>query len=153
MVTAQPAPIAAPAPAPPFRDLGDLDGTYLWLGPVGSIALDGDGTDSAFGGVAALTVVHERQPIAVRGLAFTATRRAGADRGHLSLEAVAGLGARLGFSAGAMLDVSALAHPALGATAAVWGLLGPTVIGRAGWTSEGWTLTAGVAILLPARRW
>lgn len=149
-------PAPAPAPAtttPPFRALGDLDGTYLWLGPIGSIALDRDGGDSAFGGVAAVTVVREARRVAVRGVAFTAVRRADADRGQLALEAVAGLGSHLGISLGPMLDVAALAHPAVGATVGVWSMLGPTLTARAGWTGDGWTLTAGLAILLPARRW
>ena len=149
--------VAQPTPASPMRARADLDGMYAWLGPVGAAEGDGAGIDSAFGATVAITQVRERRLLATRGLAVTAMRRGAARTGALALEAVAGTrlgrGPHLGLTLGPALALAADRHPRAGLTASIWTLVGPTFFVRAFATGDGWELSAGLSILLPARRW
>src|SRR5262249_15351027 len=58
---ARPQPVVvAPSHAKPSWD---LDGTYLWLGPIGAASYLDAKWDSTFGGEAAIVVIRERAPI------------------------------------------------------------------------------------------
>lgn len=155
---AQPAPSLPPTSAPTqLRPLHDLDGTYLWLGPIAALSFDRGMLDGEFGGMLALTRVREHDALATTGLTLAATRRAATEVGIVALEGIAGVrpghAPHLGVTVGPALQFQATAHPRLAATASLWTMVGPTLFLRGLATADGVEVSAGLAILLPARRW
>ena len=151
---------AAPHPVvvPPatFQPSWDLDGTYLWLGPVGAASFFDAGWDSTFGGEAAIVVVREQAPLGLAGVNLGASRWTERGGGRLWIDGLVGtrlLGRMMGASLGPILELSELAHPKLGASIGVWGFAGITPFARVGAVSNlGMFAELGVHIALPVLR-
>jgi len=129
-----------PAPAPPappltFRPSWDLDGTYLWLGPIGAASRIDNQWDSTFGGDAALVRIREHDAIGAIGGTFGASKWTVRGGGRLWLDALVGtqvLGHMVGASAGPIVELSDLARPKYGGSVGLWGFVGVTPFVRVG---------------------
>ena len=158
------APIGTPPDPPPraqpikvsparFRPSWDLDGTYLWLGPVGAASHVDQRWDSTIGGQAAVGVVREQAPISFVGAALGASRWTARGGGRIWLDGAIGtraLGPLVGASLGPLLELSELAHPRLGASIGVWGYAGVAPFARLGAVSGlGFFAEVGIYLALP----
>jgi hypothetical protein len=143
-------------PQATFRPSWDLDGTYLWLGPIGAASYIDARWDSTFGGEAAVVVVHEHEPLALAGVNLGASRWTERGGGRIWVDGLLGtyLARRMmGASLGPILELSELAHPRLGASIGVWGFAGITPFARVGTVSNlGMFAELGVHIALPVLR-
>lgn len=150
------APRTVVVPPATFRPSWDLDGTYLWLGPIGAASFVDDKWDSTFGGEAAVVVVREGAPVGAAGVNLGASRWTERGGGRVWLDGLVGtrlLGRMLGASVGPILELSELAHPRLGASIGVWGFAGITPFARAGAVSNlGMFAELGIHIALPVLR-
>jgi hypothetical protein len=149
-----PARSAAPHVSPgQFGPSWDLDGTYLWLGPMGTATHVDTDWDSTIGGQAAVTRVRERNALAAVGGAFGASLWTERRGGRLWLDVIAATrigGWMVGASAGPILELHSTQHPRVGGTVAVWGFVGITPFARVGAVDElGWFGELGVCIALP----
>jgi hypothetical protein len=164
MLTAAPAAAddAVPAqPDPALRYTGDLDGEYVFLGPLGGAVNIEDAWDSAFGGQLAIVRVRERRALSAAGLLFAANRYAERDGGRVWMEglvgtrAIPGLGRTLvGLSVGPALELGTVQHPRAGVTGAAWVFAGVIPYLRAGTFDEaGSYVELGLALALPVGRW
>ncbi len=151
---------AAPHPAvvPPgtFTPSWDLDGGYLWLGPVGAASYLDAKWDSTFGAEAAIVVVRERDALGLLGANLGASRWSARGGGRVWLDALIGtsvLGHMMGASLGPILELSQLESPKIGASIGVWGFAGITPFARIGEVSDlGMFAELGVHIALPVLR-
>lgn len=142
-------------PATNFRPSWDLDGTYLWLGPLGAATYADDGWDSTIGGQIAIVVVRERRSLAAIGGSFGASLWTERGGGRLWLDAIAGtrLGKMIGISAGPVVELSNERHPRFGGSVGIWSFLGVTPFARVGFVDElGGFAEVGLQIALPAIR-
>lgn len=152
-----PARTSSPSVGPDrFRPSWDLDGFYLFLGPVGAAsAVDAD-WDSTFGGDLALVRIRERAPLAAVGIDAGASLWTARDGGRIWVDAVAGtrLGSRIyGVTAGPLVEFSELAHPRIGGSFGIWGFFGITPFARVGAVDElGMFAEVGIHIALPVYR-
>jgi hypothetical protein len=153
------APVAPqPAVVPPgtFGPSWDLDGTYLWLGPIGAASFVDAKWDSTFGGEAAVVVVRERAPLGLFGANLGASRWTERGGGRVWVDGLVGtalLGHMMGASLGPILELSPLAHPRLGASIGAWGFAGITPFARVGAVSNlGMFAEVGIHIALPVVR-
>jgi hypothetical protein len=153
----------APPPAQPvvvpratFTPSWDLDGVYLWLGPVGAASYVDAQWDSTFGGEAALVVVRERERLALVGVNLGASRWTVRGGGRVWLDGLIGsrpLGRMVGASIGAILELSDFARPRIGASIGVWAFAGVTPFVRIGAVSDlGMFAELGLHIALPVLR-
>lgn len=153
------------APAPPVPVVvpratllpsWDLDGTYLWLGPIGAASYLDATWDSTFGGEAAIVVVRERARLGLVGANLGASRWTARGGGRIWLDGLVGthlLGRMMGASVGPMLELSEVVHPKLGASIGVWGFLGVTPFARVGVVTDlGMFAELGIHIALPVLR-
>jgi hypothetical protein len=151
---ARPDPVVVP-PAT-FRASWDLDGTYLWLGPIAAASLLDATWDSTIGGEAALVVVHERAPLGLVGLDLGASRWTERGGGHVWVDGLIGThlaGRMMGASLGPIVELSDLAHPRIGGSIGVWVFAGITPYARIGAvTNLGMFAELGVHIALPVLR-
>lgn len=157
--TTQITPDPPPAPrtihvAPPrFTPSWDLDGLYLWLGPVGAASYVNAAWDSTFGGEAALVAVRERSPIALAGIDLGASRWTARGGGRVwvdGLIATRVLGFMMGASLGPILELSELAHPRFGGSVGLWGFAGIAPFVRVGAVAElGMFAEIGIHVALP----
>jgi hypothetical protein len=160
--SADPAPIEPDAPArsgpvvvPPgtFRPSWDLDGLYLWLGPVGAASHVDSKWDSTFGAEAVVVVVHEAAALGLYGVDLGASRWTARGGGRIWLDGVVGTrwsGRMIGASLGPMVELSDLERPKLGASIGVWGYAGIAPFVRVGAVSDlGMFAELGVHIALP----
>jgi len=143
-------------PRATFRPSADLDGTYLWLGPIGAASFIADKWDSTFGGEAAVVVVREHAPLGLVGANLGASRWTVRGGGRVWVDALVGthlLGRMMGASVGPILELSEIAHPRLGASVGVWGFAGITPFVRVGSVSQlGMFAELGIHIALPVLR-
>lgn len=143
-------------PAAKLPPTWDLDGTYLWLGPVGAASYLDARWDSTFGGEATLVVVRERAPIGLAGASLGASRWTARGGGRLWVDGLLGthlLGHLMGISLGPILELSELAHARPGASIGVWGFAGIAPFARLGTVSDlGMFAEVGVHIALPVLR-
>lgn len=156
------APDAPDAPQPvivpraTFRPSSDLDGTYLWLGPVGAASFIDARWDSTFGAEAAVVAVHEHAPLGLFGATLGASRWTVRGGGRIWVDGLVGthlLGRMMGASLGPILELSEIAHPRLGASIGIWGFAGITPFVRVGSVSQlGMFAELGVHIALPVLR-
>ncbi len=150
------APRTVVVPRATFTPSWDLDGTYLWLGPLGAASYVDAKWDSTFGGEAAVVVVREREALGVLGGNFGATLWTERGGGRIWLDGVLGtrlLGRMMGASIGPILELSELAHPRLGASIGMWVFAGITPFARVGAVSNlGMFAELGVHIALPVLR-
>jgi hypothetical protein len=148
---------AQPVTVPPatFRPTWDLDGTYLWLGPVGAASHIDARWDSTFGAEAAVVVVRERAPLGLVGATLGASRWTGRGGGRVWVDGLVGtrLGRMMGISLGPILELSELAHPRPGASLGVWCFTGITPFARIGAVINlGMFAEVGIHIALPVLR-
>jgi hypothetical protein len=150
------APRTVVVPPATFRPSWDLDGTYLWLGPLGAASLVDAKWDSTFGGEAAVVVVREGAPVGLAGGNLGASRWTERGGGRIWLDGLVGtrlLGRMMGASLGPILELSELAHPRLGASIGVWAFAGITPFARVGAVSNlGMFAELGIHIALPVLR-
>ena len=147
-----------PITVPPanFPPTSDLDGTYLWLGPLGAASWIADRWDSTFGADAAITVVRERAPVALVGADLGASRWTARGGGRVWVDGLIGThlnGHMIGASLGPIVELSALSHPRFGASIGVWGFAGITPFARLGTIADlGMFAEIGIHISLPVLR-
>lgn len=169
-VTAQPSntglqPVVPDAPARkgpvvvPPSDLppsSDLDGIYVWLGPVGAASYVDHAWDSTFGADLAVIVVREHEALGAYGVTVGGSRWSARGGGRVWVDGLAAthlLGHMIGASLGPILEVSDLAHPRFGGSIGVWGFAGITPFARVGVVSElGMFAELGIHIDLPVLR-
>ncbi len=136
-----------------FRPSWDLDGLYLWLGPIGAAGYVETRWDSAFGVEATIGVVREGAPLGLIGVNVGASRWTRRDGGRIWLDGVVGtriLGRMLGASLGPIVELAELARPRLGASVGLWGYAGIAPFVRVGGVSDlGMFAELGVHIALP----
>jgi hypothetical protein len=154
-VTAPPA-RSAPASGPAFGPTSDLDGTYLWLGPIGAASRIDARWDSTFGAETALVVVRERERIGALGANLGASRWTARGGGRVWVDGLIGTrlaGHLAGISLGPIVELSDLAHPRPGGSLGVWAFAGITPFVRVGAVAElGMFAEFGVHISLPVLR-
>jgi len=156
--SAAPSSAAPPIGVPPtsFAPSWDLDGTYLWLGPLGAASRIDAQWDSTFGADLALVVVRERSPLALVGGNLGASRWTERGGGRVWVDGLLGthlLGHMLGVSLGPIVELSELQHPRPGASIGVWGFAGVTPFARLGAVADhGIFAEIGVHIALPVLR-
>jgi hypothetical protein len=159
---------AAPAAAPPIvvprpvvvpraslPPSWDLDGTYLWLGPIGAASFL-DKWDSTVGAEAAVVVVRERAALGLAGVNVGASRWTVRGGGRVWIDGIFGtrlLGRMMGASIGPIVELSNVVHPKLGGSIGVWGFVGITPFARVGAVTDlGMFAELGVHIALPVLR-
>ena len=149
---------AAPPVVVPRASLApswDLDGTYLWLGPIGAASFL-DKWDSTVGAEAAVVVVRERAALGLAGVNVGASRWTERGGGRVWIDGIFGtrlLGRMMGASIGPMVELSNVVHPKLGASIGVWGFVGITPFARVGAVTDlGMFAELGVHIALPVVR-
>ncbi|HET7504652.1 MAG TPA: hypothetical protein VFK02_26705 [Kofleriaceae bacterium] len=151
---AAPRPVVVPRAS--FRPSWDLDGTYLWLGPIGAASHIDARWDSTFGGDAAFIVIHERERLGALGIDLGASRWTARGGGRVWLDGLAGTalaGRMMGVSLGPLLELSEIAHPRLGASIGMWAFVGITPFVRVGAVSNlGFFAELGIHIALPVLR-
>jgi hypothetical protein len=149
-------PGAAPVPPATFRPSWDLDGTYLWLGPLGAASRIDARWDSTFGADAAVVVVRERAPLALVGGDLGASRWTARGGGRVWVDGLIGthlLGHLAGISLGPIVELSDIAHPRPGGSVGVWGFAGVTPFARVGSVANlGMFAEVGLHIALPVMR-
>ncbi|MGE0396304.1 MAG: hypothetical protein AB7T06_06265 [Kofleriaceae bacterium] len=142
-------------PAAHFRPSWDLDGTYLWIGPLGAASYTDGDWDSTVGGQVSIIRVRERRSLGAIGASFGASMWTARGGGRLWLDAIAGtrLGKMIGVSAGPILELSDERHPHVGGSVGAWAFLGVTPFARVGFVEElGGFAEVGLHIALPAIR-
>lgn len=152
-----PARHAEPAtdPVSGLRPSWDLDGTYLWLGPVGAASRVDAAWDSTFGADLAVVRVRERARLGVVGVTAGASLWTERDGGRIWIDGIVGtrLGRMVGLTAGPIVELAALAHARLGASIGVWTFVGVTPFARLGYVEDlGGFGEVGVHIALPVLR-
>jgi hypothetical protein len=146
---------SAPAVVPraQLRPSSDLDGLYLWLGPVGAASYVDATWDSTFGAEAALVAVHEAAALGLVGVDLGASRWTARGGGRIWLDGLVGTrwsGRMIGASLGPMVELAELERPKLGASIGVWGYAGIAPFVRLGGVSDlGMFVELGVHIALP----
>lgn len=156
--SATPSPALPPITVPPanFTPSWDLDGTYLWLGPLGAASHVDAQWDSTFGADLAVVVVRERAPIGLVGLDLGASRWTERGGGRVWVDGLMGthlLDRMMGISLGPLVEFSDLTHPRLGASFGVWGFAGVTPFARLGAVRDlGMFAEIGIHIALPVLR-
>jgi hypothetical protein len=156
-VTAVTDPRGAPG-SPPVRlpPTSDLDGTYLWLGPLGAASHVDARWDSTFGVDAAVVVVREQARLALLGGDLGASRWTARGGSRLWVDGLVGtylLGPLTGISLGPIVELSDVAHPRLGGSVGVWGFAGITPFARVGGIANlGMFAEVGIHIALPVLR-
>jgi hypothetical protein len=146
-------PTVGPSRLPPSED---LDGFYVWLGPVGAASRVDAAWDSTFGADLSIVRVREGAALGVIGASAGASRWSERGGGRVWLDGVIGtrLGGRMyGASAGPILELSELAHPRLGGSAGVWAFFGVAPFARLGVVGGlGPFVEVGVHLTLPVFR-
>jgi hypothetical protein len=139
-----------------FRPSWDLDGYYLWLGPIGAASVVESDWDSTFGGDLAVVRIREREPLSAIGMTAGASLWTERGGGRVWLDALVGtrLGSRIyGASIGPLFELSDVQHPRLGGSVGVWAFFGVTPFVRVGTVDElGPFVDVGVHIALPVYR-
>jgi fructose-specific component phosphotransferase system IIB-like protein len=149
---------AHPVTVPPstLPPTWDLDGTYVWLGPVGAASHIDARWDSTFGAEAAVVAVHERESLGLVGANLGASRWTARGGGRVWVDGLVGthlLDHMMGISLGPILELSDLAHPRPGASIGVWGFAGITPFARLGAVANlGMFAEVGLHISLPVLR-
>ncbi|HEY0192854.1 MAG TPA: hypothetical protein VGC42_17170 [Kofleriaceae bacterium] len=143
-------------PAPDLPPTSNLDGIYLWLGPVGAASYVDHAWDSTFGADAAVVIVREHAPLAAYGVTLGASRWTARGGGRVWVDGLVGthlLGELIGASLGPILELSDLAHPRYGGSIGIWGFAGITPFARLGAVSGlGMFAELGIHIDLPVLR-
>ena len=139
-----------------LRPTWDLDGLYLWLGPIAAAShVDAD-WDSTFGGDLAIVRVRERSLVSAVGVDAGASLWTARGGGRIWLDAVIGtrIGNRIyGITAGPLVEFGDTQHPRYGGSVGTWAFFGITPFVRVGTVQElGAFVDVGVHIALPVFR-
>jgi hypothetical protein len=147
-------PVVGPSRFPPTSN---LDGLYVWLGPVGAAGRLDAIWDSAFGADLSVVRVREGAGLGAIGASAGASRWTERGGGRLWLDGVAGtrLGGRMyGASLGPLIELAELAHPRIGGSVGLWAFFGPTPYARVGIVEGGGAFVEiGLHLALPVFRW
>ena len=134
----------------------DLDGTYLWLGPIGAASRVDAKWDSTFGADGSIVVVRERARLALIGANLGASRWTARGGGRVWVDGLFGtylLGPLTGISLGPIVELSDVTHPRFGGSIGVWGFAGITPFARVGGIANlGMFAEVGIHIALPVLR-
>ena len=134
----------------------DLDGTYLWLGPVGAAGHLAGQWDSAFGVDASVVRVREHERLGAIGGSFGAARWTSHDGGRLWLDLLVGTpiaGHMVGVSAGPLVELNATHHAQVGGAVGVWGFAWITPYAKVGTAGDlGAFVELGIHVALPVIR-
>ncbi|HWU89791.1 MAG TPA: hypothetical protein VN253_21160 [Kofleriaceae bacterium] len=152
-----PPPRRAPVVGPSrLGSTADLDGLYVWLGPVGAASRVRSEWDSTFGVDLAVVRVREGATLGAVGASAGVSRWSERGGGRIWLDGVAGtrLGGRMyGASAGPIVELSELAPPRVGASVGVWAFFGVTPFARLGAVGDlGTFVEVGLHLSLPVLR-
>ena len=104
-----------PAAHPPSTD--DLDGFYIWLGPMGAASHIAMTWDSTIGASLSVMRVREGDMVSAIGGSFGASKWTERDGGRIWVDGLAAtrvLGWMVGVTAGPMIELAELHHPRLG---------------------------------------
>ena len=138
-----------------FAKTSDLNGLYLWLGPLGAASYVDADWDSTIGADATLLRVRE-SALAVIGGSFGGSRWTERGGGRLWVDAIAGtrwFGRIVGVSAGPIVELADLEHPRFGASLGIWAFVGIAPYVRVGSVQELGTFgEVGIHIALPVYR-
>ncbi len=145
--------VVPPASIPPTSD---LDGFYVWLGPVGAASRIAGHWDSTLGVEGAVMTVHEHALLGVAGVNLGASRWTARGGGRVWVDGLLGthlLGHMLGASLGPIVELSDLDHPRVGGSIGLWGFAGITPFARIGVVDQlGMFAEVGIHIALPVLR-
>ncbi len=133
----------------------NLDGLYLWLGPIGAATRIEGMWDSTVGGDLSVVRIRERDLVGALGLSVGASRWTERGGGRLWADAIAGtrIGRMVGVSAGPILELDELSHPRFGGSVGAWVFLGVTPYVRVGIVDKlGGFVELGLHIALPVLR-
>lgn len=151
-----PARISEPAVPPDHHPPSwDLDGLYVWLGPMGAASHVEQTWDSTIGGSLSVVRVREGSLLGAIGASFGGSRWTVRGGGRVWLDLIAGtrIGRMVGVSAGPLLELSELSHPNIGGSVGLWAFVGVTPFVRAGVVTElGGFVEIGLQIALPVIR-
>ena len=143
-------------PTPVLRNSADLDGTYVWLGPVGAASYVDSQWDSTFGVDASVVRVREHELVSEIGGSLGLVAWTARGGGRLTADLLVGtssLGVPLGLTAGPLVELNDYAHPRVGGSVGVWGFALVTPFARVGVVeSLGTFAEIGVHIALPVFR-
>ena len=146
----------AVGPSSGLRPSADLDGLYVWLGPVGAAGRIDAVWDSVFGADLTILRVREGAALGAVGASAGASLWTERDGGRIWLDGVAGarLGGRMyGASLGPLVELAALAHPRIGGSIGLWAFFGVTPYARAGMVQDlGTFVEIGLHLALPVLR-
>jgi len=146
-------PAVGPSRLPPSED---LDGLYIWLGPVGAAGRLDAAWDSAFGADLSIVRVRERARLGAIGVTAGASLWTERDGGRIWLDGIVGtrIGGRMyGASLGPLLELAELAHPRVGGSVGLWAFFGVTPYARAGVVEDlGGFVELGLHLALPVFR-
>jgi hypothetical protein len=151
-----PPPRSAPAIPPVPGPSWDLDGLYLWVGPVGAAGWVDARWDSTFGADATVIAIRERAALGALGATLGGSRWTVRDGGRVWFDGLVGtrlFGHMVGGSAGPLVELSDLAHPRLGGSIGAWVFCGVTPYAKLGAVDGlGAFVELGLHIALPALR-
>ena len=144
------------SPPPVLKPSWDLDGIYVWLGPVGAAGYEAQTWDSAFGGDATFLRVREHQAIAGLGGTLGASKWTTHEGGQVWLEGLIATelgGHMVGASLGPLVEISEYANPQLGGAVGIWAFAGLTPYVKVGVIDTlGGFVELGVHFALPVFR-
>jgi hypothetical protein len=147
-------PAIGPSALPPSWD---LDGLYVWLGPLGAAGRLEGAWDSTFGADLSIVRVREAAPLGAVGVSAGASRWTERGGGRIWLDALAGtrLGGRMyGASLGPLVELAELEHARIGGAVGLWAFFGPTPYARLGVVGDrGAFVEIGLHLALPVLRW
>lgn len=140
-----------------FPMSSDLDGFYVWLGPIGSATTVRGDWDTLFGGDVTLLRIRERAPLSAAGGSFGFSKFTANEGGRLWLDAILGTRIRdrvmAGVTLGPIVEVAALEHTRVGASIGAWLFTGVTPYVRVGAVNEsGAFVELGLHLALPVFR-
>jgi hypothetical protein len=146
-----------PGPPPVLRPTWDLDGLYLWLGPVGAVGREAAVWDSTFGGDLSLVRIRERETLAAVGVTLGASKWTTHDGGRIWLDGLVGSepvgNVVIGLSAGALLELDQLSAPRIGGSVGLWAYDAIAPYARVGYIDGlGGFVEFGLHIPLPVYR-
>lgn len=136
-----------------FRSSANLDGLYVWLGPVGAASRADGAWDSTFGGDLSIVRVDEGAHFGVLGATAGASLWSAREGGRIWVDAVIGtrIGGRMyGASLGPILELGELEHPRFGGSVGAWAFFGVAPFARVGAVEElGAFVEIGLHLALP----
>lgn len=147
-----------PAGAEPLRATRDMDGSYVEIGPLGSLVRVAEKWDGGFGGELAVVRLREHAPLSALGLAAGAMRFAHADNYRVWADVLVAnrplLGVLVGMSGGAVVELDEVVPPRWGAQGTLWFFAGVVPYVRLGSVQKtGIFIDFGIKVALPAFRW